>query len=398
MASMFPNDRSTTPAPGGLVDRAKRLLLDPKAEWPRIDAEPMSAQGVFRSWAVPLAAIGPVAGLIGQQAFGYGAFGVSYRPSLGFSVVTAALTYGLALAGVWVLALVIDALAPNFGGRQSRDQAMKVAAFGSTAAWLAGVFQLVPMLGVLGLAGLYSLYLLWLGLPQLMRVAPERATGYFVGVLLTALVVNLVGGALATSIAGRIVSPMSVTADGGTVSVAGLGTIDTGKMQAMADRANAAAEKIKAQAESGKPAEVTPVATLQAMLPQMSGWTRGDVETQSGGAGGIGGSSASARYTMGDQSMTVTVADIGAMGALAGLGAAMNIQSSKQTADGYEKVDTQGGRVVTAKWNGADKSGSYSVVVGNRFTVSAEGSAPSDAAFKAAVDGVDLGKLEAMAK
>lgn len=396
MARMFPDNRTTAPAPGGLVERAKRLLLDPKAEWPRIDAEPMSAQRVFRSWAVPLAAIGPVAGLIGQQVFGWGAFGVSFRPSIGFSITTAVLTYGLALASVWVLTLVIDALAPNFGGTPNRDQAMKVAAFSFTASWLAGAFQIIPMLSFLALLGLYSFYLLWLGLPRLMRVAPERATGYFVGVLLTALVVNLVGGYLVSSIAGRLVSPVAAT--GGTVSVAGLGTIDAAKMQAVADRANAAAAKLQTQAESGKPAEVTPTATLQAMLPAVSGWTRGDVETQSGGAGGVGGSSASARYTSGDQAMTVTVADIGAMGALAGLGAAMNIQSSKQTANGYEKVETQGSRVVTAKWDGADKSGSYSVVVGNRFTVSAEGSAPSDAAFKAAVDGVDLGKLEAMAK
>lgn len=393
MASMFPENRPA--APGGLVDRAKRLLTDPNGEWSRIDAEPMTASQVFRSWAVPLAAIGPVAGLIGQQLLGFGFLGFSFRPSLGFSIVTAVLTYGLALAGVWVLALVIDGLAPNFGGTQSRDQAMKVAAFSSTAAWLAGAFQIIPMLAFLALLGLYSLYLLWLGLPRLMKVVPEKATGYFVGVLLTALVVNLVAGFLATSIAGRVVSPIStMAATGGTVTLPGGGTIDTGKMQALADKANAAAEKMK----NGEPAEVTPVATLQAMLPNISGWTRGDVETQSGGAGGVGGSSASARYTLGDQSLTVTVADIGAMGALAGLGAAMNVQSSKTTANGYEKVETVGGRMTTSKWDGAAKHGEYTVIVGNRFTVSADGSAPSDAVLKQAVEGVDLGKLEAMAK
>ena len=73
------------------------------------------------------------------------------------------------------------------------------------------------------------------------------------------------------------------------------------------------------------------------------------------------------------------------------------MQSSKTTANGYEKVETVGGRMVTSKWDGAAKNGQYSVVVGNRFTVSADGGAPNDAAFKQAVDAVDLGKLEAMA-
>ena len=65
---------------------------------------------------MPLAAIGAVAGLIDGQVFGYGAFGISYRPALAAGVVTALVTYGLTLVFVYLLALIIDLLASKFGG------------------------------------------------------------------------------------------------------------------------------------------------------------------------------------------------------------------------------------------------------------------------------------------
>jgi hypothetical protein len=42
-----------------LVERAKAMLLSPKSEWPRIAAEPMTAQQIHTSWVLILAAIAP---------------------------------------------------------------------------------------------------------------------------------------------------------------------------------------------------------------------------------------------------------------------------------------------------------------------------------------------------
>ena len=66
---------------------------------------------------------------IGALAFGYHAFGVSYRPPIGTVLSSAIVTYLLTLGGVYVLALIIDALAPNFGGASNQIQALKVAAY-----------------------------------------------------------------------------------------------------------------------------------------------------------------------------------------------------------------------------------------------------------------------------
>src|SRR3546814_14913548 len=66
----------------GLVDRVKRILIEPKVEWGRIDAEQTSVGEIFRGWVLIFAAIPAVAGAIGGLLFGYSAFGVTSRPSV----------------------------------------------------------------------------------------------------------------------------------------------------------------------------------------------------------------------------------------------------------------------------------------------------------------------------
>src|SRR3546814_12324446 len=98
----------------GMADRIKRILLQPKAEWPVIDTEATTTGALLKGWVAPLAAIGPVAGLIGALTFGYGAYGFHYRPSMGSAITTAILAYIMPFAGVWVLAWLFNALAPPF--------------------------------------------------------------------------------------------------------------------------------------------------------------------------------------------------------------------------------------------------------------------------------------------
>ncbi|MBA3898329.1 MAG: YIP1 family protein, partial [Sphingomonadaceae bacterium] len=153
MSDNRPADVGRPPAPRAnpIVERVKAILLTPKTEWPRIEAESTTPGEIFRTYAVPLAAIGPVARLIGSVAFGYSFFGVTWRPSLGGAIGSAIVSYALSLLGVWVLALVIDALAPNFGATKNRANAFKVAAYGATAGWAAGIFGLIPSLAFLSI-------------------------------------------------------------------------------------------------------------------------------------------------------------------------------------------------------------------------------------------------------
>jgi hypothetical protein len=188
-----------------LIDRVKRILLAPKEEWPVIDAEQASVGSLYTGYILPLAAIGPVASIIGWSVFGMKLpFVGSYRMPIGFGVRNAVVVYVLGLIGVFVLGLIIDALAPTFGGQKNQIQGLKVAAYSYTAAWVGGIFSLIPALAILGLlASLYSLYLLYLGLPVLMKAPQEKAIGYTVVVIIVAIVLWIVIGAIVTQFAWR---------------------------------------------------------------------------------------------------------------------------------------------------------------------------------------------------
>jgi hypothetical protein len=181
-----------------LVDRVKRILLSPKTEWEVIDAEPATPSELYTRYIMPLAAIGPVAQLIGFSVFGITVpFVGTYRVPIGSAITQAVVSYILTLAGTYLLALIIDALAPTFNGQRSQIQALKLAAYSLTASWIAGIFGLVPALAILGVLGLYSLYLLYLGLPVLMKAPREKAVGYTAVVILAAIVLWMIIGAVA---------------------------------------------------------------------------------------------------------------------------------------------------------------------------------------------------------
>jgi hypothetical protein len=181
-----------------LVDRVKRILLSPRTEWQVIDAEQTTLAALYAGYIAPLAAIGPIAQLIGSSVFGIRVpFLGTYRVPFGSAVTGALVRYVLTLVCTYLLALIIDALAPTFNGQRNQIQALKVAAYSSTAAWVAGIFALIPLLGFFGIVGIYSLYLLYLGLPVLMKAPQEKAVGYTVVVIVAAIVLFVVIGVVA---------------------------------------------------------------------------------------------------------------------------------------------------------------------------------------------------------
>jgi hypothetical protein len=181
-----------------LLDRVKRILLTPKQEWEVIDTEPATPASLYTGYILPLAAIGPIAQVIGYSVFGIRFFGGVYRVPIGSAITGAIVSYVLSLIAIYVLALIIDALAPTFNGTKNQIQALKVAAYSATASWVAGIFAAIPGLRFLGILGLYSLYLLYLGLPILMKSPKEKALGYTVVVILAAIVLFVVIGIVAS--------------------------------------------------------------------------------------------------------------------------------------------------------------------------------------------------------
>ena len=107
----------------------------------------------------------------------------------------------LGLATVYVVGLVINALAPQFGATPDSGQAFKVAAYAPTAYWVAILITVIPALGIVALlGGLYSLYLLYVGLPKLMKPAEDKTIIYIVAIIGVMIVINIIVGAIAMSV------------------------------------------------------------------------------------------------------------------------------------------------------------------------------------------------------
>jgi len=171
-----------------LVERVKNIILQPKSEWLTIGRESGDAGYLFPNYVCILAAIPVVCSFIGTSIIGFG----SFRIGIVSGLIHAIVVYLLTLVGVFVVAYLIDALAPTFGGRKDLGQAMKVSAYAPTAAWLAGVFNIIPLLSFLGLLGLYSLYLLHTGLAALMKPAGGKEIIYTLAVVICVIVIQLI--------------------------------------------------------------------------------------------------------------------------------------------------------------------------------------------------------------
>jgi hypothetical protein len=399
------------PAAASIIERAKNILMSPKTEWDRIDAEPASIKGIYIGYVCILAAIAPIANLIGSQLFPAGFMGIVYRPPIISSIVIAIVGYVGTLVGVYVTALIIDALAPSFGGTKDQLKAFKVAAYSWTAAWIAGIFSIVPMLAWLGIAGLYSLYLLYLGLPKLMKSPQDKSLGYTAVVIIVCIVVNavifgLIGAVSAMAIGGAARMGNYGAANNGTLTVNGgngsSASINLGQLAAAGKAMEAQAKAAEAAANSGTTANggtVKPIASdvLSGMLPgQINGFARGEVSSSSGSAMGMSGSNAEATYAKGDAHFTLTVTDLGSAGAISAMAGAFGVNSNRQSGAEYEKVNTVNGQMVMEKFNTQTKVGEYSITAG-RFAVQASGSGAEMNDLKAAVSSISLGALQSKA-
>jgi len=381
-------------ATSGLVERVKSILLKPGATWDVIDTEPATTGGLFRNYAAILALIPAICGLIGGAVIG-GAFGI--KTPLIAGLVGAVVGYVLNLAMVFVLGLIIDGLAPSFDGQKNQVQAMKVAVYASTAGWVAGIFSLIPMLGLLALLGsLYGLYLLYLGLPKLMKAPHEKAFGYTAVTVVVAVVLSIVITAVMGVVGGLGIASMGAAGalSSNTVQL-GDKSVDLGKLEEASKQMEAAAKQI----ESGEAPEAVQPDVLKAYLPEaIAGYARTDLTTGSGGAAGVAGSQAEGVYTKGDAKFRLSVTDLGAAGALAGMASAFNMQSSSESNGKYEKVGKVDGRMTQESYDRSTRHGQYSVLVGDRFMVAADGEGASIDDLKAAVAAVGPAKLEALSK
>ncbi len=186
-----------------IVQRVKDIILKPKDVWPAIKTEQVTIKELYTSYAALLAAIPPIASFIGMSLFGISMMGMRYRTSFGMGISHLVVSYVLTLVGIYVVAQIIDALAPSFNSQKNLVNAAKVVVFSWTPSWVAGVLFLIPALSPIALLfSLYSLYLFYLGLPILMDTPKDKALGYFVVTILLSIVIFILIGTVSRALFG----------------------------------------------------------------------------------------------------------------------------------------------------------------------------------------------------
>jgi len=171
-----------------LVERAKNIVVSPKTEWPVIASEPADPGGILAGYVVPLALIPTLATVLGV-----GLLGAGPMASIGIGVAMGVVSLITSILGVLIGAFVVDILAPTFSSEKDFGRSLQLVAYSWTPAWLAGILQIVPALGILAaIAGLYGVYLMYLGLPVIKKTPQDKLVVYLIVVLVAILVLYMV--------------------------------------------------------------------------------------------------------------------------------------------------------------------------------------------------------------
>lgn len=406
-----------------LIARAKGMLLTPKTEWPVVATEPTSVGDLYKGYVLWLAAIPVIFGFIKMSLIGVSIpFAGTVRTAVGAGLMSSIVGYVLGLVGVYIVALIVDALAPTFGGQKNRVQAFKAVAFAYTATWVAGVAQVLPFLGVLILlaGAVYSIYLLYLGLPHTMKCPPDKAAGYTAVTIIIAIVLGFVVASIVGGVAGVGAFSSGAVLSGanndddvvfdkdspiGKLEEWSKGVEEASKKFEAAEKsgdADAQADALKAMMGAalggGDQVESLPTERLKSFLPEtLAGMNRSDISVERSNAMGLQITEGRASYSNEEgRTLNLEITDAGTAKGLLALAEWSGMENERETDTGYEKTYRRDGRLVHEQWDRSNQFGEYAVVLGDRFTVKVSGGADSVDELKAAAAELDLRQLEAL--
>lgn len=404
----------------GLIDRVKNILLTPKTEWNVIAAEATLPKAIVTGYVLPLALVVAVAGFVGSALIGHSVplLGGTIRMPIGWALALALYQLVMAVVAVFVLAFIVDALAPTFGGQKNFNQAIKLVAYSYTAGMAGSVLGILPWLGFLLalILGIYGLYLLYLGLPKLMLNPADKSVAYTAVIVVVAIVVFVIIGMIGAAVTAPVM--MGAASMGASPSVTYDRGSPMGKLDEFGKKMGEASKRMEAAEKSGDPQKqmeaamgalgtamsggkgVEPV-QLEVLKPVLPATFAGlpQTATQSDRSGVPGLMIAKAQATYGDssgKSVDVEVVDTGGAAGLMGLASWMGMQGEREDSSHREVTRREGNRLVHEEVSKTGGENTFTVVLANRFVISASGRGVDIGTLKAGVASLDFGKIESL--
>jgi hypothetical protein len=436
-----------------ILARIKNVLLTPRTEWPVIAAEPSSLMQLCIGYVAPLTAWAALMSVVHLTLLGTRLpFAMLDRAPLAVGASLAVWTFVASFIGLFLVAAIVNVLAPTFGGTRDHSQALKVAAYALTPAYCGSVLALSPLLpGLMQFIVLcYGLYVLYLGLPVLMRAPQTRAFGYTATVVVccfllsvvimfittglgifansagilgsqtaktdsadqsAAILGNGVGDILGTDAKGKagITAAVSNLIKAGEQPAATSASSDNGLQSAAPANSPADSAENAGAAVGGllgalggalggdHPKAAVDFKSLTPLLPsELPGMRRTAARGESQGAIGIRTSSATGTYQGSSGTIRIEITDMSAVSGLMGMAGALAQNTTSESDTGFERDQVIGGRTAHEKYDAPSKHGEVTVLVAKRYQVEVSGDGVEMNTLEQAVGRIDFSRLEAM--
>jgi hypothetical protein len=371
-----------------LFARVKNILHKPKHFWVIVAFEKTSLSGLYIHYLMILAAIPAICGFIGMSQIGVGGFSSLIKVPFMFALLVMFISYAINLSMIYVVALVINGLAPGFDGQKDLLRAFKLSAYASTPALLGGLFGLIPMLSFMSLlCWLYTIYLIYIGLPVLMKIPGEKSLAYS----LLIFPVSIASSAMmygSFSLASSLFAPnfSHLSQESGAYIVLQAPSADLKVTPAkQIDEAQVKSEGLQTIKEPDM--FPIPAESLKDFLPeQLWPFARTSMEVSTTTAR-ISASIAKAEYEAGHQKMTLTITDIGGF-------SGETLPRNKESETTVEKTWQDNGRIMYQKFEKDGSRAELQITLKSGTTVLLSGSRISADFLKSLSLKLNLADLE----
>lgn len=182
-------------------NRVKKILFSPRKEWQVIAAQHEEPVNILRSYILPLVLIGAGAAFIGHGFIG-DPFMHNKAVGVAYGVFNALNCVVVSIITVYIIAVVLNELAPSFESTRDISKSFQLVAYGATPILLGQLFAFIPVFENIAkfTGAVYAIYLWRLGLPVLKNTPSSKNILYlliiFAGLIMVYAVVGVLFAAL----------------------------------------------------------------------------------------------------------------------------------------------------------------------------------------------------------